>query len=216
MYKKILSFAGFLTIALAPAAQAADGFYVGATGGVSFLQDADNEGGGLSIESEFDTGFDVTGAVGYRFMDDFRVEGEIGYRRNNADSLTIALPAGLGISSISSSADGDVSALSFMANGYYDVNTGTPWMPYVGAGLGVATINADVKTQGVQIVDDDDTVFAYQIGAGIGYAFTESITATAGYRFFGTSDPEFKATDGTSFDSEYSTHAVEIGFRVQF
>ena len=40
------------------------GFYIGASGGAAFTTDADNEGGGISIESAFDTGFSFTGAAG--------------------------------------------------------------------------------------------------------------------------------------------------------
>jgi opacity protein-like surface antigen len=31
---------------------------------------------------------------------------------------------------------GDFATKSFMLNGYYDVDTGSPWIPFAGVGLG--------------------------------------------------------------------------------
>ena len=41
---------------------------------------------------------------------------------------------------------GDFSMLAFMANVDYDFDTGSRWVPYVGGGLGVATISIDTET----------------------------------------------------------------------
>ena len=32
--------------------------------------------------------------------------------------------------------EGDLTTKSFMLNGFYDINTGSPWTPFVGAGIG--------------------------------------------------------------------------------
>ena len=37
---------------------------------------------------DFDTGYALSGALGYRFANGSRVEGEVGYRRNNAYKLS--------------------------------------------------------------------------------------------------------------------------------
>ncbi len=59
--------------------------------------------------------------------------------------------------------------------------------------------------------NDDDTVFAYQVGAGVGYAVTEKVSFDVKYRYFATSDPEFDTTK-----AEYSSHNVYAGIRVTF
>jgi len=202
-------------------ALAADGFYLNVGAGVNLLEDADNTGAGLAITSEYDIGFGLTGAGGYKFTNGIRVEGEIGYRRNNFDQLS--LTSGFGsFNGLSADADGDVSALSFMVNGYYDFDLGSGWMPYVGGGVGLALIDAEASVSVLgTIVDDDDTVFAYQIGAGIGYVAgrsnaLEQYVVTLDYRYFATADPSLTLVNGASFDSEYSSHYFGVGMRFQY
>ena len=54
-------------------------------------------------------------------------------------------------------------------------------------------------------------MFAWQVGAGIGYALTPQLTFDLKYRYFATSDPEF---DGT--EVEYASHNVYAGIRLHF
>ena len=117
-----------------------------------------------------------------------------------------------------------------MANVWFDFNPGSPWSPFVGGGLGVARISLnDVAITSltllgvpiplaspVPLADDDDWVFAYQVGAGIGYEVTPTTTISLGYRFFATADPDFTGVDGTPFDAEYRSHNIEIGLRISF
>ena len=113
--------------------------------------------------------------------------------------------------------DGNFSMLAFMANVDYDFDTGSRWVPYIGGGLGVATISIDTETaQGTPLADDSDTVFAYQVGAGIGYEFPleegRSVTVSLDWRYFGTQDPTFKGeVTGGEFDVGISGHDVGIG-----
>lgn len=116
-----------------------------------------------------------------------------------------------------SNIDGNFSMLAFMANVDYDFDTGSRWVPYIGGGLGVATISIDTETaQGTPLADDSDTVFAYQVGAGIGYEFPleegRSVTVSLDWRYFGTQDPTFKGeVTGGEFDVGISGHDVGIG-----
>ena len=107
--------------------------------------------------------------------------------------------------------------LAFMANVDYDFDTGSRWVPYVGGGLGVATISVDTETDtGTSLVDDSDTVFAYQVGAGIGYEFPleegRSITVSLDWRYFGTQAPTFKGdVSGDDFEATINGHDIGIG-----
>ncbi len=73
---------------------------------------------------------------------------------------------------------------SVMLNAYYDIDTGTKFTPYVGAGLGMARLK--VKHTG----DDSDenwskssNEFAWQLGAGVSYAATDNVSVDLGYRY---------------------------------
>ena len=57
----------------------------------------------------------------------------------------------------------------------------------------------------------DDTVFAWQLMAGLAYNFTPNMAATFSYAYFATSDPEF---EGIEFD--YASHNVIVGLRFGF
>ncbi len=209
-------------------ALAADGFYVNVMAGVNFLQNADNTGGGITLTSEFEPGFGLAGAGGYKFSNGIRLEGELGYRRNALDRLVVTNDGGVGVAlgvgslnGLSLDADDEVSALSFMVNGFYDFDLGSGWMPYVGGGVGLALVDAEASVLGVTVVDDDDTVFAYQIGAGIGYVAStsqplEEYVVTLDYRYFATADPSLTDAAGGAFDSEFSGHYFGVGMRFQY
>jgi opacity protein-like surface antigen len=142
-----------------------------------------------------------------------RVEGEVFFRKNGIDKFR-----GEGLSL---SADGDITSLSFMVNGLLDFDTRTVVTPYIGAGVGFAFLSlndAEVRFFGIgeRVADDDDAVFAYQLIAGIGITVARSTKLTLEYRYFATTDPEFKDVDGDKFESEYESHTFALGVRYYF
>jgi outer membrane autotransporter protein len=189
-------------------AHAADGPYVGFNVGAAMLTDSDvtdSEAPGDAIELSYDNGWTMGAAVGYR-LNNFRVEGEISYQKNDIDETSA-----MGFSMDSS---GDVSGLSFLVNGYYDFANQTAFTPFLSAGLGYARVEVnDYNLAGSGFADfnEDDSVFAYQFGAGVGYAVNESITIDLKYRYFTTSDPDF---DGS--EAEIASHNILLGLRYSF
>lgn len=177
-------------------------------GGLTILPDIDNTDGVSTTTLESSPGFNVGGSLGYKFPFGLRAEAEASWRRADADKLSSG--------GISIDADGDVSAATFFGNLWYDVPTGTPFTPYLGGGLGVAIISADISSFGIQIVDDDDTVLAWQFGAGLGYSISPTVTVFGDYRFVMTQDPSFVDTTNARFDSEYMAHNITAGVRVSF
>jgi len=59
--------------------------------------------------------------------------------------------------------------------------------------------------------NSDDTVLAYHVGFGVGYAVNKSVTIDFKYRYFATDDPKF---DGTK--AEYGNHNIILGVRYSF
>jgi opacity protein-like surface antigen len=53
----------------------------------------------------------------------------------------------------------------------------------------------NVAGSGDSNYSDNDSVFAYQVGLGAGYAVTEKVTIDVKYRYFATEDPGFEATE---------------------
>lgn len=202
-----------LLLLLSPAVViAADGRYISGQIGASWLSNADFDGSvpgiRFSSEVEFDTGIHLGVAYGHDFGK-FRVEGEFGYQSHEFKEVTDleinGIPQG------DRDADGDIDAFIFLVNGFYDIDTGTKWTPYVGGGIGFARLEIkDLFVAGIVRGDDDDTVFAYQVAGGIAYEITEQIIADFSYRFVATSEPDFAGLE------EYNGHNLMAAIRFSF
>jgi opacity protein-like surface antigen len=184
-------------------------WYVAAGLGASFVDDVDATQAGVTLTTGLDTGIFSTGAFG-RSFGNFRAEGELSYNTNDVSTVS-ALGVSLG-------ASGDVSTLGFMVNGYYDFETNSKWVPYIGGGIGGANVSINsLSVVGVPLADDDTTVFAYQAKVGVAYEFSPAWVGTLGYRFFGTEDADFVDSTGSTFSTDGSrAHIVELGFRFRF
>jgi len=173
------------------------GLYLKGGAGWNHLQDADAAG----AEAEFDEGYNVTGAVGYDYGD-WRSEMEVTYRNNDLDNVTGLATAG-----------GEVQSTAFMVNGYYDIPVNAPVKPYVGAGIGLAHVNAkDLTAGGVTFADEDDNVFAYQAMAGVEYAMGPQVDLFTEYKYFATEDVDL----GGGAEMDNDNHTVTAGVKYSF
>ena len=186
----------------------ADGLYVSGNLGFAMASDSDLTDStvpGITINTEFDTGLAFGAALGYDF-NRFRVEGEISYQKNDVDKI--------GAQGVFFDATGDATALSFLINGYYDFKNRSAFTPFISAGLGFAQVefnDIDISGLGFSGSSDSDTVFAYQIGMGIGYAITEKVTIDVKYRYLGTEDSEYDTTK-----AEFASNNFLFGVRINF
>ncbi|MBW1616042.1 MAG: porin family protein [Deltaproteobacteria bacterium] len=152
------------------------------------------------VELEYDSGIVLGAAAGYDFGS-ARIEGELAYQQNDIDKIKSV--------NQENEVSGDVSSFALLINGYYDFYNSTKFTPFVTAGIGFTKIGLEDKSDNDK---DEYTVFAYQIGAGIGYALTEKVTIESKYRYFATSDYEFEH----SGELEYNRHNLLFGVRVDF
>lgn len=179
------------------------GNYAALAGGANLAADASLAGAGVDTEAGFDAGWVGAATFGHAHATRIRAEVEIAARRDGVGSL-----AG------TSGGSGDVRVWSLMVNGAYDIDTGTPFTPYLGGGIGAAMVEVDnlMPIAGSK-VDDSATVFAYQAIAGVGYRLTDRLHLFGDYRYFATSDPGLRTDGGTAIDAEYASHALMIGLR---
>ena len=168
-------------------------FSVGAGYGVALA--ADQKIDGRTIPT--DLGF-VSGrfGVGYTIFG-FRPELSVGYRMAN-------------IKDQDDQYDQSVTAIDLIAGVYYDIDTGSQVVPYAGIGGGMS--NVTVKEGNTKTV----WAIAFQGAAGIGYAITEDLTLTLGYRLTGTTDVDFAEKDGGGTLKMALGHTVELGIRYSF
>ena len=189
-------------------AWAAEGFYAGIQGGVAMLEDAEAD----PAKSEMETGYVLSGLAGYDFGS-FRFEGEIAYRENDIDKVTIL--------NSDTDSSGDVSAWAFMVNGYFDFENRTAFTPYIGAGIGYARVEIDGKaTYGGSTTvkwDDHDSGLAYQLMAGVAWDLSDTIVLDMSYRYLDCDDIEIAGTSNWGFTVEdeidYESHNFMIGLK---
>jgi opacity protein-like surface antigen len=141
-----------------------------------------------------DSGFGFLAAVGNNF-DGLRGEAEIAYRINDLKKNS-SVPA-----------TGDISSLAVLGNLLVDLPISERVRPFLGAGMGLAKIEGNSNN----LNNANDTVFAYQLLAGIGFPLTHITTLDLQYRYFATGNPNF---DGV--EAEYETQNFFAGLRFDF
>jgi opacity protein-like surface antigen len=206
--KIVFGLIGFF-LALPALCLGATDWYDDVNTGVTFVSNSDikyNElGFSGSQKFEYGAGYSFGLAFG-NIMEPVRLEGEVSYRHNEFESVDgIFIPSGYFI---------ETSQQNFMFNGYYDFNSGSSFKPYLTAGAGFSRVEADVNW--VPINDEfDDTLFAYQIGAGVGYVIREIMTLDFSYRFLSAAYPEFSYPGGT-VEAEIFSHKLTVGVHMAF
>jgi opacity protein-like surface antigen len=165
---------------------------------------------------EFDPGVYVGGTAGYDFGV-IRLEGELSYRQNEMDTITDR-DSGVKYSGV----DGDVGVFAFMANVFVDLHNDSPITPYIGGGIGGATIylsDTDGSIYGERLrlySADDESVFAYQIGGGLDIALNRQTSLDIGYRYFRTETARFDSDWYQSKEFDLDSHNVAVGLRFKF
>lgn len=112
-------------------------------------------------------------------------------------------------------------------NAYYDIETCTDFIPYVGGGIGYGMLKnkARLLTDSESGKDREEN-FAWNVGLGIGYIVTENITLDLGYRYtdFGSiknsARSEVPNVSGSTMHSrakyDVTSHEVSLGLRYNF
>ncbi|MBC8018706.1 MAG: porin family protein [Verrucomicrobia bacterium] len=178
--------------------------YVGGSVGLFMPTDSRiTDNSGVSGDIEYNAGYSLSAVGGVEFNNGLRLEGELTFKSAEMDKFTSG-----------GTVNSDLSVLAALASGYFDFKNTSPFTPYVGGGLGVATVYVGRITNSTGFLlsnKDDDTVFAYQIGTGVGINVGSNVTLDLGYRYFGTTDPEFN-----DFKAEFDSHNLLAGVRYKF
>jgi len=184
--KKAIVAASLLCLASALPAAAAQGPYVGLGGGLAIIHDSDTNFGG-DVEYDLGGGFNVSGGM---VFDQMRLEAEFGYNAADIED-----------------SGADLTTMSYMVNGFYDMKVAAPVTPYFGLGLGF--INGELDDG---IIDDDDTSFAYQLTAGVTSPINQYLNLDVYYRYQGTTSDLEVFGDEISYDASL----IFAGLRYNF
>ena len=241
---------------VAPSLAHAEGPYIGVSGGVALPEDSNNSGQfntavpatddfdaiaadtDLAWNTEFDTGFAISGQVGYAFDNGLRLELEGAYSQydvdthsgltvggTNIDAVDVAVltrgaasPENPLVGDVIGDGQGQVSNFGLFGNVFYDIQTGSGVKPYVGAGLGYQWVDVEYVPSGVDVADDDDGAFAYQLMAGASFEVTEAVELFGQYTWrdtFDEADIDLNLLPAT-LGVESSQSIISAGVRVKF
>jgi opacity protein-like surface antigen len=101
----------------------------------------------------------------------------------------------------------ELTTMSYMVNGYYDIKTNSAFTPYIGAGIGM--INGELDDSGYT---SDDTVFGYQFIVGAAYNVNKNFALDLSYRFQGAAQ-DFSLNGS---DLSYMSSSIMAGLRYSF
>jgi opacity protein-like surface antigen len=210
MKKSIYGLFGLLILLIGAPVQA-DTLYFAVQAGFSTQPTSENQDAATpanSFELNTQSGLNGALAVGAKFGS-LRAEVEAVYRYNPNDKFDQGgTPQG---------ADGSLSMLNIFLNGYYEMDFFGVVTPYVGLGVGYGVVSLNLKQlDGTLVVDDDDTVYSYQLMAGAAVNVTENLSLTAEYRYFDTiTDAELTVSNvpGLIENSDIRSHEIRFGIR---
>lgn len=204
--KRRLTAVAAAALSLLPAAALAeiDGPYL--TGGVMGQYLTDRElSGGVAGDAEMGPGAGAVAAFGYQFRTGVRLETELSYRHNRADSFNGA------------NVDGSFGVLGGLVNLIWEYDSDSGIYPYVGGGVGLAQVQAnDFDFGGGRTLDDGATELAMQGLAGVAFALDPNLSLIAEYRYFRTGEADFTDSTGATIDAGYAAHTAVLGLRYRF
>lgn len=150
------------------------GIYIELFGGANFLQTSSNN----HIQPTFETGYIVSGSLGYKWCNGLRLEAEYAFRRNDLEKLhffgqTFKLP-------------GHFQSSSYMANALWDISLSRyciNWLtPFAGVGIGYDTQQYHAKQDGFHFRRKENS-FAWQLMTGLKLPIFKNTDLSLEYKF---------------------------------
>ena len=198
--------AAVLYLMAGPADAFAQTYYFGVRGGYNHPHESEMRANGATgLDAALDSSGAAAAAFGFEWIDGWRFEGELSWRRSDYDSIE-DVPAGGGRAEI----------YAAMLNVYYGFRKDATVNPYLGGGIGAARLSVSDLAVGPAAVDDFGGSMAWQGVAGIDFALSPSWKLSLDYRYFAVE--EVKLTDSLQipFKTDYRASAAMLGLRVGF
>ncbi|MEY5062081.1 MAG: hypothetical protein RLZZ112_45 [Verrucomicrobiota bacterium] len=222
--------------------QGGTGFYIGPEIGAAFNSNLNAKTISGSVDLPF--GYEATGSVqsslsvnpgirfnlpmGYRPVEWFEVEFAPGIIWNSLNTLTLGYQGSL-LDPDNAPVAGDSGSFAIQTQGsYYQVPlvvnlifripTGSPWVPYLGGGLGASFNYMNITNykyapaglnENISSTDGSCWSFAYQAIGGFDYEINENVSIGAKYVFTGTGNQNFGGDlEGLSIKNSISQSAL--------
>jgi opacity protein-like surface antigen len=152
---------------------------------------------------------------GYEFNNWLRFDITGEYRGKSTFLAQDSYPGGVGFTGGTNEYTADIESWIGLANMYIDLGTYHCVTPYIGAGLGFASIDVlglkDVNVPNNSVfyaADNTETNFAWAVYAGLAYDVTPAVTIDLSYRYTDLGDAQSGKV--TAFDNSSFYNGVEI------
>lgn len=196
------------------------GTYFTIFGGGLELDDQNSVGFQRDLLVDYAQGYVAGGAIGKRVARNLRAEIEYAFRSLTPDTIIFN---GVNQGNVS----GIQNSHAAMFNFTYDLVFGRGnIVPYIGGGVGVASVDSRIAYgTGVASLDGDDSSVAYQWLAGISFRARPNMEMFLEYRFFEIDDPKLNRFGGPPIggqtpnillNSEFASNDIIAGFRFNF
>lgn len=174
--------------------------------------------GTFSYKEKADAGYVTGAALGYRFSDQFRLEGEAMYQSNDLNkSILTANTTRFNGLSLTTPLEGEKERTTFLVNSYYDFKNATPFTPYLSGGVGGYHLR--ISADRGRLSGENDLDFAWQLGAGLNYRLCDRIGFDLKYRYLSGTEAEvvipsdFFLRDRIE-NHDVGDHQIVVGVRV--
>lgn len=183
------------------------------------LGDAENPETDADFSVDLDWSAGVGLGLGYR-VGPLRLEGEFTSEFFRVGSLDLGPASPF----LAGDYSGGMHALSAMANVFIDLPAAGRMRPYLGAGYGLARVNAEYNTSVCilfcfsttnEVVEDWDWANAWQAMAGLSFSKgAGDVEWFVGYRYYETEDLNLRTISGVFFTQDgLKDHSIMFGFR---
>lgn len=173
----------------------------------SELNDAALNSSGRSTNTVFDDDTGFSFAIGYQYDNGFRLEGEYLSTENDAQTVTFNGNVFTG-----NNVTGGIDTSSLFVNAIQAFNHDGAFSPYIGAGIGYTDVQSDIGYGPVANITDDDSVFSYQLLAGLDVRFSEKLTGFAEYRYVDVGNVDLDRFGGGPGGVQTTTQSGDIDF----
>ena len=170
---------------------------------ISLRSDISGFAGPSVLNVTQNTGFLGGAALGFEIFENVRTEVEFSYQRSGLSDFS----ASGAFDGQPFNRDATFQTATILGNVWFDLDFlgGDRIKPYIGGGVGLGVIDANLfdNLGAISDVDVDGAVFAYQLGFGLNFGITQRVNIGAGYRFRGFASTEnglFSPPFGTSID----------------
>jgi opacity protein-like surface antigen len=251
---RTLTAASLAALAIPTVANATE-TYIGLSGGIAMPSDSENVGAfdatvpatmdwgeipagtSLAWDTEFGTGFAISGQLGVKLDNGLRGEVEVSYtdtgvetHRNLAaggaviDGVDVAVltrgapdAANPTVGQVIASGEGSVSTFGVFLNGFYDIDAGGGFEPYLGAGIGYQSVDVNYMPSGVGVADAAEGGFAWQVMAGATVPVSDGVDLFGQYTYRANAERADVPLDllPATLGVQSNNSLVTVGLRVE-